>query len=156
VGLYVLLRFTRLGLVIRALGDAPDACDAAGIRVRTWRTGVLLAAGGLSGLAGAFLSTMRGHSFAPNMTDGRGFLVLALVIFGRWNLGWFALATLAFGLVDSLQSYLSASPGATQMIPHDLFTMLPYLATLIALAMLARSQTRNASPLTLGKPWPSP
>ncbi len=153
VGMVLLLvmRYTRMGLVIRALGDAPDACDAAGIRVRLWRTGLLLFAGGASGLAGAYLSTMRNHSYQINMTNGRGFLVLALVIFGRWNVLGFAVGTLAFGAIDALQTYLAASPGATAQMPHQLFDMLPYAATLIALAIMSRSRT---GPLFLGRAWP--
>jgi simple sugar transport system permease protein len=156
--LYGVLRWTRLGLVIQALGDAPEACHAAGISVRGWRTALLLLAGAASGVAGAYLSTMRGHSFQINMTDGQGFLVLALVIFGRWRLWAFAAGTLAFGVIDALQAYLAASGGATAHVPHQLFTMLPYAATLLALALLPR---RNAGglggavgPLQLGRPWP--
>ncbi|HVT79562.1 MAG TPA: ABC transporter permease, partial [Phycisphaerae bacterium] len=81
LALALLMRHTRAGLVIRSLGDAPDACAAAGIRVRLHRSLILLFAGAASGTAGAYLSTMRNHSFQPNMTSGQGFLVLALVIF---------------------------------------------------------------------------
>jgi simple sugar transport system permease protein len=149
--LWAVMQFTRAGLVVQALGDAPDACDAAGIRVRLWRTGLVLLAGGLAGLAGAYLSTMRGHSFQINMTDGRGFLVLALVIFGRWNLAGLVLVTFAFGAVDGLQSYLAAMPKATAAVPHQLFDMLPYVATLLALGVLTRSR---GGPIYLGRPWP--
>jgi simple sugar transport system permease protein len=151
LALYALMRGTRVGLVVRSLGDAPDACNAAGISVRWWRTGLLLLAGALAGMAGAYLSTMRGHSFQINMTGGQGFLVLALVIFGRWRLGLFAIATFAFGGVDALQAYWSASAGATAKVPHQLFTMMPYAATLLALAFFTRSRS---GPLYLGRPWP--
>ena len=145
------LRRTRVGLIVRGLGDAPAACDAAGIRVRWWRTGLVLFAGACAGVAGAYLSTMRGHSFQVNMTGGQGFLVLALVIFGRWRLSGFVAGTLMFGAVDGLQSYLAAFPGATRVVPHQLFDMLPYAATLVAAALLTRSK---AGPLKLGVPWP--
>jgi simple sugar transport system permease protein len=149
--LWVLMKWTRIGLVVRALGDAPEACDAAGIRVRLWRMFLVVLAGGLAGLAGSYLSTMRGHTFQINMTDGRGFLVLALVIFGRWNLAGFVAVTFAFGAVDGLQSYLAAMPQATTKVPHQVFDMLPYVATLLALAMMARGR---AGPAALGRPWP--
>lgn len=149
--LWMVMRWTRVGLVVRALGDGPDACDAAGIRVRWWRTGLVVVAGALAGLAGAYLSTMRGHTFQINMTDGRGFLVLALVIFGRWNLVGLVAVTFAFGAVDGLQSYLAALPGATKAVPHQLFEMLPYLATLAALGVMARGR---GGPLWLGRAWP--
>ncbi len=142
---------TRLGLVIRALGDAPAAADAAGIRVRVARTLILLFAGACSGLAGSYLSTMRNHTFQLNMTSGQGFLVLALVIFGRWNLLAFIAGTLAFSLLNGLQSYLTT---AGTPVPRQLFDMLPYAATLIALAFLTRSRMGSAAPIYLGRPWP--
>jgi simple sugar transport system permease protein len=151
IAVYLLLERTRFGLIIKGLGDAPDACDAAGIRVRAWRTACVLAASAAAGLAGAYLSTMRVHSFQEKMSGGKGFLVLALVIFGRWNVAGFVAATLLFSALDGLQSYLISIPGATSKIPHQLFDMLPYAATLIALALLSRSQ---AGPLYLARPWP--
>ena len=141
---------TRLGLVIRSLGDAPDACNAAGISVRLNRSLILLLAGAASGTAGAYLSTMRSHSFLPNMTSGQGFLVLALVIFGRWNVAGFVAGVLAFGLIDGIQSYLTIA-AAGRGVPQELFEMLPYVATLVALAILARSRS---APIHLGQPWP--
>ncbi len=151
LALYLLLKFTRLGLIVTALGDAPDAADAMGIRVRRSRALALLFAGACAGAAGAYLSTMRNHSFQINMTAGRGFLVLALVIFARWSLPGLFAATLLFGALDALQSTLASLPGATSRIPHQLFEMLPYATTLLALAFLS---TNNASPLHLTKPWP--
>jgi len=150
--LWYLLRRTRLGLVITALGDAPDAADAAGIRVRWWRTACVLFAGLCAGLAGSFLSIMALHGFTINMTDGRGFLVLALVIFGRWSLPGLVLGTLLFGILDGVQTTLASMPGATTHFPPSLFAMLPYAATLIALAMLTRS---SAGPVHMGRPWPA-
>ena len=142
---------TRVGLMVTSLGDAPEACDAAGLSVRWWRTGLTLFAGACAGLAGAYLSTMRGHSFQVNMTGGQGFLVLALVIFGRWKLGGLLAGTLLFGALDGLQSYLAAIPGATTKVPHQLFDMLPYAATLVALGVLTRSR---GGPIYLAVPWP--
>jgi len=151
VAIWVWLRFTRAGLIVQALGDAPDAANAAGVRVRLWRTLIVLGAGACAGLAGSYLSTMRGHSFQINMTAGAGFLVLALVIFGRWTLPGLVLATLLFGALEGLQAYLSALPNATAHVPHQLFEMLPYAATLIALAALTRSRS---GPIYLGRSWP--
>jgi ABC-type uncharacterized transport system permease subunit len=142
---------TRTGLIVTSLGDAPEACDAAGLSVRWWRTGLTLFAGACAGLAGAYLSTMRGHSFQVNMTGGQGFLVLALVIFGRWKLAGLLAGTLLFGALDGLQSYLAAIPGATTKVPHQLFDMLPYAATLVALGILTRSR---GGPIYLAVPWP--
>ena len=149
--LLALITRTRFGLIVKSLGDAPEASDAAGISVRWWRSGLTLFAGACAGLAGAYLSTMRGHSFQVNMTGGQGFLVLALVIFGRWKLGGLIAGTLLFGALDGLQSYLAAIPGATTAVPHQLFDMLPYAATLIALGILTRSR---GGPVHLAVPWP--
>jgi ABC-type uncharacterized transport system permease subunit len=148
--LILLMTRTRAGLVIRALGDSPDACAAAGISVRWTRTTLLLLAGACSGIAGAYLSTMRNHDFVNNMTSGQGFLVLALVIFGRWNVLGFAAGILAFSLLDGIQSWLTLTP-AGQNIPRQLFDILPYAATLLALAVLTKSKS---APLHLGRPWP--
>jgi len=152
IALFMVLKQTRYGLIVQSLGDAPDACDAAGISVRLWRSGLVLFAGACAGLAGAYLSTMRGHSFQVNMTAGQGFLVLALVIFGRWTLSGLIAGTLLFGALDGLQTYLAAIPGATTRVPHQLFDMLPYAATLIALGVLTRSR---AGPAYLAAPWPA-
>jgi simple sugar transport system permease protein len=149
--IYMLLKYTRFGLIVRALGDAPEAADAAGISVIRWRGGLVLFAGAMAGLAGAYLSTMRGHSFQVRMTGGQGFLVLALVIFGRWSIPGLVAGTLVFGAIDALQSYLTGIPGATQKIPHQLFDMLPYAATLIALGLLSKN---TSAPIHLAKPWP--
>jgi general nucleoside transport system permease protein len=145
-----MFRLTRTGLIIRALGDAPDACNAAGIRVRWWRTGCVLFGGACAGAAGAYLSIMRIFQFSPDQTGGRGFLVLALVIFGRWNMLGLIAGCLLFGLTDDLQRYLQGYAFA-QHIPEDAFKMLPYVATLAALAILTRTK---AAPTHLGRPWP--
>lgn len=144
------LRYTRAGLIVRALGDAPDACHAAGLRVRGWRTACVLFAGACAGAAGAYLSTLRVFQFAPDQTGGRGFLVLALVIFGRWNALGLIAGCLFFGMVDDLQRSLHGAAWV-QWLPADLLRMLPYVATLAALATLTRSR---AGPSHLGRPWP--
>lgn len=149
--LHFLLQRTRPGLIIRALGDNPDAADAAGIRVRLARTAILLFAGSLSGLAGAYLSTMRNHAFQLQMTAGQGFLVLALVIFARWNIALFTLSVLAFSLLNGLQSYLTTTQTP---IPRQLFDMLPYLATLAALLFLTQNKSKTIAPIFLARPWP--
>ena len=110
------LRATRAGLVLSGLGESPDACAAAGIAVRRWRVLVLVAAGALAGLAGAYLSIMRTHSFVPHMTGGTGFVVLALVMFGRWRVWWMVGGCLLFGLADAGQQYLQSLPAARALI----------------------------------------
>lgn len=141
------LRATRAGLVLTGLGEAPDACVAAGVNVRRWRVLVLVAAGVLAGLAGAYLSIMRTHGFTPLMTGGMGFVVLALVIFGRWRVGGLVAGCLGFGAIDSLQQQLQGS-GLTSVVPYQVFKALPYVVALIALAMLSRGR---GGPAALGR-----
>jgi general nucleoside transport system permease protein len=146
---WIVLRFTRAGLIIRALGESPDACAAAGIRVRTWRTACALFAGATAGAAGAYLSIMQTHTFTLGAVGGRGFLVLALVIFGRWNIFSLAAGCFLFGAIDAFQQHLQAGPHPA-WIPAYAFPMLPYLATLLALALLSR---HHQGPTNLGKPY---
>jgi simple sugar transport system permease protein len=141
---------TRAGIIIQAIGDAPDACAMVGIQVRYWRCGLIIIAGACAGLAGAYLSTMRIHGFSPLMTGGMGFVILALVIFARWHVGWLVVVSLAFGLVDALQSLLQGS-GMNQVVPYQIFQALPFIVALSALLFLRRG---DDGPKTLGQPWP--
>lgn len=155
VGLLVvvwwLFRATRLGVVIDALGQAPEAAVAAGEPLRQWRWAAVLFAAGCAGAAGAFLSIMRTHAFVPEMTGGKGFVVLALVMFGRWRVGWMAAGCLLFGLTDSVQQHLQSLPGSRAW-PFQVFQVLPYVVAIAALACLSRSAP---GPAALGKPWPT-
>jgi simple sugar transport system permease protein len=148
VVLWMALRWTRGGLIVRALGDAPDACAASGIGVLKWRFFCVVAAGACAGAAGSYLSIMRVHKFLPDMTGGKGFLVLALVIFGRWNVAGLVAGCLLFGALDSLQQHLQGQGGG---IPYQAYKALPYVMALVALAALSRSAP---GPARLGQPWP--
>ena len=151
VAAWWMLRSTRTGLIIHALGDAPDACAAAGIAVQRWRFAMIVVAGGMAGAAGAYLSIMRTHGFSPMMTGGNGFVVLALVIFGRWRVLGLAAACLSFGFIDALQSHLQ-SRGLNQVVPYQLFQALPFIVALLALALMRRGTN---GPRTLGQIWPA-
>ncbi len=153
------LNRTRMGLIIRALGDAPAACHAAGVRVRLARCLCLLFAGACSGTAGAYLSIMQTHAFAADMTGGVGFVVLALVIFGRWTLPGLVGGCLFFGLINSLQQTLQAVRYTSQNsvlqalthVPFQFFQMLPYVAAIAALAVMSRNAP---GPRYINVPWP--
>ena len=155
---WLLVHHTRTGAILRALGDAPEACQAAGISVRTWRTAAVLFAGACAGAAGAYLSIMRTHAFASDMTGGQGFVVLSLVIFGRWTIPGLVAGCLLFGGINSLQQTLqttrytshSTFMHALQHIPFEFFQMLPYVVALLALATLSRS---SPGPRYLGQAW---
>jgi simple sugar transport system permease protein len=122
---------------------------AAGVSVRAWRTVLVALAGALAGAAGAWLATARTHAFVPEMTGGQGFLVLALVIFGRWRFIGLTAGCLLFGAVEALQQY-GQGAGVGAHIPWHLLKCLPYLTALIALAIVARGA---AGPRHLGQPY---
>jgi ABC-type uncharacterized transport system permease subunit len=149
IGTAVLLARMRIGLVITALGEDPDACAAAGIRVRLWRLTAVVVAAGLAGVAGAWLSLMRTHGFQPLMSGGKGFVVLALVILGRWRPVPVALACVGFALVEAVQQTMQAQ-GAGAQVSWRLLDLLPWLAALAALMVAGRSAR---SPAALGRAW---
>ncbi len=125
----VVLFRTRLGLRIRAVGEHPQAADTAGINVYAIRYGAVITSGLLSGLAGAFLAIGISNTFVPNMTDGRGYIALAAMIFGKWRpLGAFV-ACLIFGLGQAIYDANSVIH-----VSQYLLSMLPYVLTLIVLA----------------------
>jgi general nucleoside transport system permease protein len=120
---------TRLGLRIRSVGEHPQAADTAGINVYAIRYGAVITSGLLSGLAGAFLAIGISNTFVPNMTDGRGYIALAAMIFGKWTpIGAFV-ACLIFGLGQAIYDANSIIH-----VSQYLLSMLPYILTLIVLA----------------------
>jgi simple sugar transport system permease protein len=141
----VVLFRTRLGLRIRAVGEHPQAADTAGINVFAIRYGAVITSGLLSGLAGAFLAIGISNTFVPNMTDGRGYIALAAMIFGKWTpLGAF-IACLIFGFGQAIydnNSIIHVSP--------YLLSMLPYILTLIVVAGVVG---RSIPPAADGLPY---
>lgn len=145
------LRWTRAGVIVSALGENPDAVDAAGVPVRRWRIGAVLFGGLCAGVAGSYLSLFRTSGFSPDQIGGRGFLVLALVIFGRWRVTGLIAACLFFGLLDDAQRLFQGTGVSSFKGAEDLFRMIPYAATLAVLALLSRG---HAGPAALARPWP--
>lgn len=127
---WVLFR-TRLGLALRATGEAAAMARAAGVRTGLIRAGATVVGGGFAGLGGATLVLAQVGTFAERMTAGRGFLAIAIVVLGRWHPVGVALAALLFGAATALQ-FLFQALGF--QAPYQLFLMLPYLLTLLALA----------------------
>ena len=141
----VVLFQTRLGLRIRAVGEHPQAADTAGINVYAIRYGAVITSGLLSGLAGAFLAIGISNTFVPNMTDGRGYIALAAMIFGKWRpLGAFV-ACLIFGLGQAIYDNNSIIH-----VSQYLLSMLPYILTLIVLAGIVG---RSVPPAADGVPY---
>lgn len=137
---------TRPGLCLRAVGEYPPAADGAGVRVERVRVLAVLWGGALAGLAGAYLSLGYTNGFVENMSAGRGFIALAVVILGRWNPWGVAGAASLFGLASALQFQFQAS---SSRVPYQFFLALPYLLTLAAL--LFRSRLQDAAPAALGE-----
>ncbi len=137
---------THAGLGLRAIGEAPEAAVTAGIRPRRWQAAAVLFAGAMAGLAGSTLVLAQAGTFVENMSAGRGFIAIAIVVLGRWRPIPVLGAALLFGAANSLQT-LFQSMGWTG-VPYQLFLALPYLLTL---AVLAGASGRAASPAALGK-----
>jgi general nucleoside transport system permease protein len=121
---------TRTGLALRATGEAAAMARAAGVRTTLLRTGATLVGGGFAGLAGATLVLAQVGTFAEKMTAGRGYVAIAIVVLGGWHPGGVALASLLFGAATALQ-FLFQALGLK--LPYQLFLMLPYALTLLAL-----------------------
>jgi ABC-type uncharacterized transport system permease subunit len=136
----IVLFRTRLGLRIRAVGEHPQAADTAGLNVYAIRYGAVITSGLLSGLAGAFLAIGVSNTFTPNMTDGRGYIALAAMIFGKWTPRGAFVACLIFGLGEAIYANNS-----TIHVSQYLLNMLPYVLTLIVLAGLVGRSTPPAA-----------
>lgn len=128
---YVLF-FTRWGLRTRAVGEHPRAADTVGINVFWMRYANVIIGGCMAGLAGAFLTLESVGSFERAMTNGRGFVALAVMIFGKWTPVGSWGAALLFGFATALQTQLQFA--GTLAIPHQFIGMLPYVLTIVVLA----------------------
>jgi simple sugar transport system permease protein len=138
---------TRWGLRTRAVGEHPTAADTVGIRVRGLRYMNVLLGGLIAGAGGAYFTLVATGSFQKNMTSGAGFIALAALIFGRWTpFGAFG-AALFFGFLQKLATYLGAIESP---VPSQFLNMLPYLATIVAVAGLVG---RVRAPAADGQPY---
>lgn len=145
--LHVGLFHTRWGLRTRAVGEHPTAADTVGIRVRLTRYRNVLLGGLIAGVGGAYFTIGATGAFNKNMTAGKGFIALAAVIFGRFSPTGALLAALLFGFADELNIYLSSN---NSPIPSQFLSMLPYIATIFAVAGLVG---RVRAPAADGKPY---
>jgi ABC-type uncharacterized transport system permease subunit len=138
---------TRWGLRTRAVGEHPAAADTVGVRVLGLRYVNVLIGGLIAGFGGAYFSMVTASSFTKNITGGLGFIALAAMIFGRWNPVGAFLAAIFFGFAKALSSLLQALQSP---IPSDFLAMLPYVATIFAVAGLVG---RVRAPAADGKPY---
>jgi len=139
------------GLRLRAVGENPQAADAAGIRVTAWRFAAVLAGSALVGLAGAYISVVSTKLWIAGMTGGRGWIAVGLVIFARWS-PWKALVgALLFGCIEALIPQLAA---AGVQLPQYFVMMTPYAVTLGVMVWVALSRRgADEEPGALGQPY---
>ncbi|MBC7434771.1 MAG: ABC transporter permease [Bdellovibrionales bacterium] len=144
---WVLYR-TPVGLAVRMVGENPQAAEGQGLSVAATRTGAIVAGSALMGVAGSFLTLSAFNAFFFNMVNGRGWICVALVVFASWRPGKALLGALLFAFFDALQLRLQQSGVA--VLPYQLYLMLPYALSILALVLVAR---KAAYPQALMKPY---
>ena len=149
-GLIWWLEHTRTGLVLRAVGESPESAHALGYPVRRIRLAAVVAGGALCGLAGAYLSVIYTPLWVEGMVAGKGWIALALTTFATWRPARVLLGAYLFGGVTMLQFHLQ---GAGVEVPSELLSALPYVATIVVLALISRNPTwiRVNMPASLGR-----
>lgn len=128
---------TPLGLALRAAGENPAAVEAQGLSVTALRVGAVVVGSGLMAVGGAFLTLSAFSSFFFEMVNGRGWICIALVVFGAWRPGKAVLGALLFAAFDALQIRAQQTPlGA--VVPYQVFLMVPYVLSILALVAMSR------------------
>ena len=144
---WVLYR-TPVGLAVRTVGENPSAAEAQGIDVNRIRIISVMAGSALMGIGGSFITLSAFNSFFFEMTNGRGWICIALVVFGSWRPGKALLGAILFGFFDAYQLRLQQLAGA--VVPYQLFLMLPFVLSILALIVMSR---RVAYPRALMVPY---
>jgi ABC-type uncharacterized transport system permease subunit len=142
IAAYLLYR-TPWGLDLRTVGENPHAAISAGVGVAWTRYQALMISGMLMGVAGVYLSTAQFNAFTFGVISGRGWVCIALVVLGQWDPWRCAFAALLFGAVDALQLRLQSSGDID--VPYQVFLMLPFVVTIIAMAVFSRSARAPAA-----------
>ena len=143
---------TRAGLILRAVGDNHDAAHAIGYNVVAVRMAALLFGGACAGVGGAYLSTVQTPFRVENMTAGRGWIALAIVVFASWRPGRALIGAYLFGGVTVVQLHVQ---GFGIDIDAQYLSMLPYLVTILVLVLISHNKARSHlnAPACLGKPF---
>ncbi len=143
---------SRTGLVLRSVGEAPKSAHAIGYSVISIRYLATLFGGAMAGVGGAFLSVFYTPLWVENMTSGRGWIALALVVFATWRPARVMIGAYLFGGVTVAQFFAQGEGAA---IPSQFLSMLPYLATIVVLVVISRNLNtiRLNAPVSLGKPF---
>ena len=143
---------SRAGLVLRAVGESPQSAHALGYPVRRIRLAAVVCGGALCGLAGAYISVIYTPLWVEGMIAGKGWIALALTTFATWRPARILLGAYLFGGVTMLQFHLQATG---LEVPSQFLSMLPYVATIVVLALISRNPQwiRVNMPASLGKPF---
>lgn len=143
---------TRVGLTIRAVGENPHSANALGIKVIKVRYLAILFGGAMAGLSGAYLSLSYTPMWMENMSAGRGWIALALVVFASWRIGYLMLGAYLFGLASILHLVMQ---GFGFDISPNLLAMMPYLATIIVMVLISSNSLKQklSTPMSLSKPF---
>jgi ABC-type uncharacterized transport system permease subunit len=152
VGLYYFFKNSRGGLIVKAVGESPESAQAIGMSVLKIRYLAVMFGGAMAGLAGGYLSLVYTPLWADNMTAGRGWIALALVVFASWRVERVMLGAYLFGIASIMHLILQ---GFSVSISPNLLATLPYVATIVVLVLLSRNQAKIKlfSPVSLGKPF---
>lgn len=138
---WFVLQRTNIGLKVRAVGEYPKACDTVGINVFRIRYGAVLFSGMMAGFAGSFVSMGQLSSFTEGMVSGKGFMALAVCVFGNYSPKTVLWAALLFGAADALK-YRLLTTGIGSY--YQFLNMLPYFITIVALCMFAKRSNKPA------------
>ena len=150
VSVWYMINRTKLGLIIRALGESPTSTHMLGYPVKLIRTGCVLFGGAMAGIGGAYLSTAYTPLWAEGMVAGRGWIVIALIVFGSWVVPRIAFGAYLFGAISLMELSIQA---LGLNVPSQLLSASPYIVTIIILAMISRNRAyiRLNSPMSLGQ-----
>ncbi|GIT92850.1 sugar ABC transporter permease [Jannaschia pagri] len=151
LGVWAFLRFSRAGLILRAVGESHDAAHALGYNVRRVRLLAIAFGGACAGLGGAYLSLVRVPQWTDGMTAGAGWIALAIVVFASWRAERVLIGAYLFGGIAVLQLNLQT---AGARIPVEVLSAAPYLMTILVLVLISRRAGRaGQAPADLGKPF---
>jgi len=150
VSVYWFFKSTRVGLQVKAVGESPESAQSIGLSVLKIRYMAIVFGGAMAGLAGGYLSLLDTPLWAENMTAGRGWIALALVVFASWRVERAVLGAYLFGLMSIMHLVLQ-SFGLS--VPSNLLATMPYVVTIVVLVLLSRNQQgiKLHAPMSLGK-----
>jgi simple sugar transport system permease protein len=149
------LRGTRAGLILRAVGENDLSAHSIGYSVVGVRYAAVAFGGAMAGIGGAYFPLVLTPEWAEGLTGGRGWIAIALVVFAGWRPVWLLGGAYFFGLLGTLELYAKASGASwTSVLPSEAWAALPYLATVVVLAVISVSKSAGGNaPACLGKPF---